>query len=177
MSKRWKDDGDGEDKEQRAYDQILAHIVQGWEGTRGAEDVRVRASALAVLAGAVEANIVGVGPALVTATTDLSVVILQLEREPGKAILRRAAVSFVMSLVRALHAARQARRALALGFGDVAGQDTIRILGYVAQTDCDGLVREHAQDVLESLGNWQAEMLTPAPAPKPGGRFGIEEVD
>ncbi len=37
----------------------------------------------------------------------------------------------------------------------------MRILGYVEQTDDDGLVRQHAQDALESLKNLRLVQLVP----------------
>lgn len=38
----------------------------------------------------------------------------------------------------------------------------MRTLKYVAETDNDGLVVQHARDVVESLENWQVVKLLPA---------------
>ncbi len=85
--------------------------------------------------------------------------ILQLEREPEKGILRRSAILLVMGFVRALDQARQAGRRL--GFGIASQDDIIRVLQYVAATDNDGLVQQHARDVIESLENWEMTRLAP----------------
>jgi hypothetical protein len=85
---------------------------QGWESKRGSEDVRVRASALSVLGAAVEVNPAGLGREVIALTVDLCVSVLQLESQPEKGILRRAAVLFVLSFLRALKEARDRGRDL-----------------------------------------------------------------
>ncbi|KAK3304475.1 uncharacterized protein B0T15DRAFT_536617 [Chaetomium strumarium] len=150
-------------EEERARKELLERIVDGWdESKRGMEDVRVRASALSVLGAAVEVNAAGLGQGLVTGAVDLCVAVLQLERGLEKGILRRAAVLFVMSFVKALEEAREKGRALGLGFGKEAQEDVMRTLRYVAETDNDGLVVQHAKDVVESLETWQVVKLLPA---------------
>lgn len=149
---------DDETEEERARNEILARIVEGWESKRGTEDVRIRASALSILGNATETNAAGLGARLVSTAVDLAVNILQLEREDEKGILRRAAVLLVLSFVRALETARQVGKTL--GFGLAAREDIMRTLGFVADTDGDGLVRQHARDVVESLDNWDMTRLT-----------------
>jgi hypothetical protein len=150
-------------EEERARNELLERIVEGWdESKRGLEDVRVRASALSILGAAVEVNVAGLGQGLVTGAVDLCVAVLQLEREMEKGILRRAAVLFVMSFVRALEEAREKGRGIGLGFGKEAQEDVMQTLRYVAATDNDGLVVQHARDVVESLETWQVLKLLPA---------------
>jgi hypothetical protein len=148
-------------EEERIQNEALERIVEGWESKRGSEDVRVRASALSVLGAAVEVNVAGLGKEVVTAAVDLCVAVLQMEREVEKGILRRAAVVFVLSFVRALEEARERARDLGFGFGAQAQEDVMRTLRYVAETDNDGLVVQHARDVVESLENWQVVRLLP----------------
>ncbi|SPQ27423.1 57bfd9b1-6c08-4389-86db-5ba566c2ee6d [Thermothielavioides terrestris] len=150
-----------EDEGERARNEALERIVAGWEGTRGSEDVRVRASALSVLGAVVEAGVAALGRELVVAAVDLCVAVLQMEREPEKGILRRAAVLFVLSFVRALEKARQRGTDPGVGFGGQAQEDVLRTLRYVAETDNDGLVVQHSRDVVESLENWQIVRLLP----------------
>ncbi|KAK3683676.1 hypothetical protein B0T22DRAFT_256384 [Podospora appendiculata] len=146
--------------EEQAKNDILNQIVEGWESKRGTEDVRIRASALSILANAMETNIAGLGPMVVSTAVDLCISTLQVEPEMEKGILRRSAILLVMSFVRALDKAKQTRRRL--GFGLAAQDDIMRTLRYVAQTDNDGLVQQHARDVLESLQNWQmSSLVTP----------------
>ena len=143
--------------EERVRNEILSRIVEGWESKRGTEDVRIRASALSILGNAMETNIAGLGSALVSTAVDLAMKILQLEPEMEKGILRRAAILLVLSFARALGQAKQTGRRL--GFGLAAQEDIVRTLGYVAATDNDGLVRQHANDVIESLENLQMSKL------------------
>lgn len=169
------DDEDGDEEltpEEKARQEILAKIVTGWESHRGTEDVRIRASAISILSSAIETNIAGLGPTLLSTAVDLSINILQLETEMEKGILRRAAVLLVLSFVRALDKAREEGRKLGIGFGINAQEDVKRTLGYVARTDNDGLVRQHAEDVIESLGNWEVRRLVGGENADGGGRGG-----
>ncbi|KAI0007007.1 hypothetical protein F4779DRAFT_620082 [Xylariaceae sp. FL0662B] len=147
------------DQEVRA---LLAQIVSGWESRRGAEDIRMRASALSILSTAVETHAAGLGPRLVEGAVDVSLAALTHERGPETGILRRAAVVLVLAFVRALAAAREGRhRRLGFGLPDPTRDHVAAVLGYVAQTDADGLVRQHARDALESLENWRLTELLP----------------
>ena len=83
---------------------------------------------------------------------------LPLEPEPEKAILRRAAVLAVLSVVRAHERAREEGKQL--GFGFESGiADVKRVFAYVQDTDNDGLVRQHAKDVLEELESSQMRRM------------------
>ncbi|KHO01839.1 uncharacterized protein MAM_00840 [Metarhizium album ARSEF 1941] len=150
-------------EEEKANNDILARILQGWESKRGSEDVRMRTSALSVFGVALETNIGGTGPALVSDAVDLCINILAMERDAQHGILRRAAIMVVLSFVRALHQARECGRSLGFGLTESSKGDIQRTLGYVATTDNDGLVQQHARDVVESLQNWQAGSLLPQP--------------
>ncbi|KAK3386984.1 hypothetical protein B0H63DRAFT_468819 [Podospora didyma] len=155
-------------EEAQARNEILSRIVSGWESKRGAEDVRIRTSALSILGNAIETNIAGLGPILVSTAVDLCVNVLQLERDMEHGILRRAAVLLVLSFVRALDAAKQAGKRLGFGLAAQAQDDIVRTLGYIAETDNDGLVQQHARDVIESLQNWQVAGLVPSPGERLG---------
>lgn len=168
--KKKKEDDDDEDtnvddkevtEEEKARNDILAQILQGWESKRGTEDVRIRTSALSIFGTALETNIGGIGPTLVSGSVDLCINILAMEREMETAILRRAAILNVLSFVRALDAAKESGRKLGFGLTDDSREDILRTLRYVAQTDNDGLVQQHANDVIESLENWQMASMLP----------------
>lgn len=145
-----------------ADNEILEKILEGWEGKKGAEDVRIRASALSIFGKAIETNIAGLGSALISSGVDLSMNILTLETAQEQAILRRAAILLVMSLVRALDAAREKGVKLAFGFAPENMEDIVRVLKYVEGTDGDGLVIQHARDVIEGLETWQTNNLMAA---------------
>lgn len=151
-----EDDGDA-----LMEDPILSQIVAGWDGKMGAEDVRVRASALSIFGSAIGTNIAGLGSSMISGAVDLSVNILALEPEHEKAIVRRAAILIIMSLVRALDEARERSKKLGFGFAGESLEEVLRILRYVSESDNDGLVRRHAKDVIEGLATWQMKSLLP----------------
>lgn len=153
--------GDELTEEEQATSDILTQIVEGWESKRGSEDVRMRASALSILAGAMKTHVSGVGPDLVSASVDLCVNVLTLEPELEKGILRRAAVLLILSFVKALDVARQTGRRIGFGLTDSSRNDILRVLEYIAISDNDGLVQQHARDVIESLESWQMATLLP----------------
>ena len=147
--------------EQAEANDIMSQIVQGWDSKRGSEDVRMRASSLSILGKAIETNIGGIGSTLVSSTVDLCIGILTLEPELEKSILRRSAILAVLSFVRALDQAREENRNLGFGLTDQSRIDIARTLQYISGTDNDGLVRQHASDVSESLENWQMASMLP----------------
>lgn len=169
--KRDKDgDADDEDEtledmmvteEEKAKNDVLAQILQGWESKRGSEDVRMRASSLSIFGSALESNISGVGPTRVSAGVDLCLNVLAMEPEMEKGILRRAAILVILGFVKALDAAKETGRKLGFGLTSDSRVDIVRTLEYIAGTDNDGLVRQHANDVIESLENWQMAGLIP----------------
>ncbi|KAL3421567.1 hypothetical protein PVAG01_08013 [Phlyctema vagabunda] len=141
--------------------ELISQIVSGWESKRGSEDVRIRASSLSILGPAIELNAVGIGPSLIAAAVDLSIHILTLEPEPEKGILRRSAILLILSLAHALETARTERKKIGFGFVGQSLDDILRVLHYVESSDNDGLVRQHAKDVIESLQTWQINSLVP----------------
>ncbi|KAH9896249.1 hypothetical protein F4778DRAFT_745650 [Xylariomycetidae sp. FL2044] len=151
-----------EDEDERVRNELLARIVQGWESKRGAEDLRIRSSALSIFASAIETNVAGLGPTLVQTSIDVSIDILTFESTPEAGILRRSAIVLILTFIRALADAREQGRRLGFGLSEMSRGDIARVLEYLAQTDEDGLVREQARDVVESLENWKvAELLPP----------------
>jgi hypothetical protein len=149
-------------EQERKNNEVLEQIVQGWDSKRGAEDVRIRASSLSIFGTALETNIAGMGSIIVSAGIDLCVSVLTLETGMETGILRRAAIIAILGFVKALASAKEAKRALGFGLTDQSREDISRTLRYVADTDSDGLVQEHARDVVESLENWHmASLVTP----------------
>ncbi|KAG5977279.1 hypothetical protein E4U55_006912 [Claviceps digitariae] len=154
-----KDDEEDMTEADRANNAILEQIIQGWESKRGSEDIRMRTSALSIFGAALEVNIAGIGPTLVSNAIDLCVNVLAVERDMQYAILRRAAILLILGFVRALHQAKQSGRSPGFGLTLSSRQDIQRTLEYVADTDNDGLVQQHARDVVESLQNWHIGSL------------------
>ncbi|KAH7346592.1 hypothetical protein BKA65DRAFT_477782 [Rhexocercosporidium sp. MPI-PUGE-AT-0058] len=145
--------------ESQEDNEILVQIVTGWESKRGQEDVRIRASALAILGAGIEASIEGIGSRLISTAVDASIHVLTLETEPEMGILRRAAILLIMNFVKALDAAREEGKKLGFSFVGQSLDDVRRVLEYIEGTDGDGLVRQHAKDVIESLEAWQINAL------------------
>ena len=140
---------------------ILPQIVSGWESKRGAEDIRVRTSALSILGTSIECHIESIGSKIIAAAVDLSIHILTLETEPEYGILRRAAVLLIMSFIKALNTAMEEGKKIGFGFAGQSLDDVQRILRYVQGIDNDGLVRQFAGDVVEGLQAWQISALIP----------------
>lgn len=155
------DIGDEETGEDKANEEILAQIVSGWDSKKGSEDIRIRASALSILAFAIETNVASIGPALVTASVDLSVNILTMEPGMEAGILRRSAVLVVLSFVMALSKAKETGKRIGFGLTEESQEDIRRVLQYIAGTDNDELVRQHARDVIETLEAWNIGLLVP----------------
>ncbi|APA15463.1 hypothetical protein SS1G_13388 [Sclerotinia sclerotiorum 1980 UF-70] len=141
--------------------ELISRIISGWESKRGTEDIRIRSSALAILGEAIDCNVAGIGSKSISMSIDLSIHILTLEPEVEKGILRRSAILLVMSFVRSLDKARSEGRHLGFGFVGRSLDDITRILKYVQNMDNDGLVRQHAKDVVEGIKSWQMNSLIP----------------
>lgn len=148
-----------ETEEDRANKEVLTQIINGWDSKKGSEDIRIRGSALSILAVGIETSLAGVGPTLITASVDLSVNVLKVETGIEAGILRRSAVLVILAFVRALNSAKEQGRRLGFGLTEQSQKDIGTVLRYVAATDNDGMVRQHASDVVESLDNWKLGSL------------------
>lgn len=176
------DDSDTETPEQSTH---AANIVAAWAAGASSDDepddLRVRASALSILASAAQVNIIGLGPRILSSVVDLALSTLTLEQSPESAILRRASVISILDILKALNSAREAKRGKEIGFGfsltdSMAGfgsQDTdthgvstigniphmLRTLGYVESKETDPIVRGHLRALIESLEAWLEKSL------------------
>lgn len=142
-----------------ALNKHIAKVVEGWADTGREEDIRIRTSALSILGTAIETNIAGVGATITSTAIDCVLAILKLEKSSERAILRRAAVTVIMSLVKAFDNA--AERGLQLSFS-FAGEDlaeVITVLKYVELTDTDDIVVGHVRVVVESLEAWRQKSI------------------
>lgn len=157
------DIGEGEDpqaqqrkKAERAH---KARIIKGWHPKNSTEDLRIRTSALSILGAAVETNASGLGPRTLTEALSTSLSILTLETAAEKAILRRAAVVCIGSVLKSLVGLGDDEKESESGTWKATVWDVLRnrvgevqrVLGYVRGSDNDGLVREQAGVVSENL--------------------------
>ncbi|KAI5295236.1 hypothetical protein KEM52_001969 [Ascosphaera acerosa] len=162
-----------------------AKFLAAWE--RGAsndeqpEDLRVRTSALSILASAIKSSIAGLGPSIVASAIDLSLSALNLESGPESAILRRASVVLLNDVLTAVEAARDDRIDLGFGFsfttastsaydlerhrdryaGNVIGNvpTILRTLAFVESREEDQVVKGHIQAATESYKAWFEKSL------------------
>ena len=161
-----------EDEAFDAENEYLSQIVSGWASKKGVEDVRIRASALAILGSGIEANVAGVRSNLLSFAVDFCTHILVLERGPEKAILRRSAIILIMSFIRSLENARTEGRRLPFELVGDTFEKWATVLFYVEENDNDEMVKGHAKDVREALHTWQMNVLLPTQ----NIRTGIEEL-
>lgn len=181
------DDSDTETPEQTAH---AANIIEAWAAGASSDeepdDLRVRASALSILASAVQTNIIGLGHVIVAAAVDLALSTLSLEQAPESAILRRASVVLVLDILKALDTAREERNGQDVGFGfslandGLGGSATIghiptmlQTLGVVESKETDSIVRGHLRALIESLEAWLENTLLGGI----GSRHGYDGVD
>lgn len=176
------EDPDAEDPAKTAHS---AKILEAW--ARGAakdeqpDDLRVRASAVSILASAIQTNIAGMGASVVTAAVDMSLSILNLEPGPESAILRRAAVILLLDVLKALDNAKEASVDLGFGFSlasasnpayDLSSQEDtyegnvigniptiLRTLSFVESREEDPIVKGHVRNVIESYEAWFEKSL------------------
>ncbi|KAJ5604170.1 hypothetical protein N7537_007126 [Penicillium hordei] len=175
---------DDESPEQSEY---ATNVVAAWAAGASADDapddLRVRASAISILGSAINVNILGLGPVILSSAVELGLATLTLEREPESAILRRASIVLILDILKALEAARETRGNKDIGFGfsllddstsnfatpygsSMQGQSTIgnipamlRTLRFVEGSEEDGLARGNLRALIESLEAWSEKSL------------------
>ncbi|KAL4921445.1 hypothetical protein BDW62DRAFT_174700 [Aspergillus aurantiobrunneus] len=179
---------DEEDSETDTPEQAArsANIISAWAAGSShdeePDDLRVRASALSILATAIQTNIQGLGPSILSSAVDLSLATLTLEPDEESAILRRASTVLLFDILKALDVARETRGGQSLGFGftladeshsgfgelgeDRRGPTTIgnipsmlRTLAAVEAGETDTIVRGHIRVLTESLEAWIEKSL------------------
>jgi len=177
------DDSDAETPEQRAHSaKILSAWAAGAAADEAPDDLRARASAISILATAIQTNLAGLGPTIASSAVDLALSTLTLEPGPESAILRRASVVLLLDLLKAIDTARETKGADALGFGfsladeknpyanagggGSRGPATIgsipsmlRTLMFVESREEDTIVRGHIRVLIESLEAWMEKSL------------------
>lgn len=188
------EDSETEDPEQAAH---AAGILDAWAvgaiSDDEPEDLRVRASAMSILATAIETKIAGIGQSTSSASIDLALSTLTLEPGPESAILRRAAVILILDLVKAIDSARESGLNLGFGFRLDSSPDTstggssianihdvLRVLRFVESRETDTIVRGHIRTLIESLDAWVEKSLMWGIGAHSEGRMDMEprfEID
>jgi len=97
---------------------------------------------------------------MVTSTAvDCVLAILKLEKSNDRAILRRAAVMVIMSLIKAFDTVDEQGLHLGFGFAGENLAEVITVLKYVEITDTDDMVIGHIRVVIENLEAWQRKSI------------------
>ncbi|KAL3455449.1 hypothetical protein BJX64DRAFT_71275 [Aspergillus heterothallicus] len=155
---------------------IIAAWAAGSSRDEEPDDLRVRASALSILATAVQTNIIGLGPSILSSAVDLALATLTLEPDDEAAILRRASAVLLLDILKALDTARESSGNQDIGFGftladsfrGITGSTAVmreptnigsiphmlRTLGAVEAREMDSIVRGHIRVLMESLEAW-----------------------
>lgn len=187
-AKLQEDEEEGSESESPEQAAHSANIIAAWAAGASADDepddLRARASALSILATAVQTNIAGLGPSVASSAVDLALATLTLEQEPESAILRRASVVLLLDILKALDTTRETRGSQALGFGFSLADDSaggmswkdenassrgpstigniphmLRTLAFVESRETDTIVRGHIRVLIESLEAWVEKSL------------------
>ncbi|OJD28287.1 hypothetical protein ACJ73_00309 [Blastomyces percursus] len=177
--------------ENPALTDYSANIISAWAAgaasDREPDDLRIRASAMSILASAIQTNLAGLGPSIASSSVDLALSTLSLERGPESVILRRAAVILLLDLVKALDTARESRINLGFGFSRYINNsnsnsnpsvgfdndqqrysnegavgnipNVVRVLTFVEGNENDPIVRGHIRVLIESLEAWLEKSL------------------
>ncbi|KAK2746958.1 hypothetical protein FQN57_002530 [Myotisia sp. PD_48] len=177
-----------EDPERNAYSsKILKAWAAGAVSDDEPDDLRCRASAISILASAIQTNVAGLGSRLASATVDMALSTLTLESGPESAILRRATVVLLIDLVKALDTAADTGRQLGFGFSlaeSSAGAgdsdrtignipDMLRVLIFVESKEEDSIVRAHIRILIENLEMWAETSILRAAGMDNTPRFGL----
>ncbi|KAJ5404964.1 hypothetical protein N7465_006248 [Penicillium sp. CMV-2018d] len=175
------------DEESPEQSEYATNVVAAWAAGASADDapddLRIRASAISILGSAINVNILGLGPSILSSAVELALATITLEREPESAILRRASIVLILDILKALEAARETRGNQDIGFGfsllddstssfaapygsSMQGQSTIgnipamlRTLRFVEGSEEDGLARGNLRALIESLEAWSEKSL------------------
>lgn len=151
---------DGADAQEQADYTALQKIVGGWEDTGIEEDVRIRASALSILSTLVEHRLDMVQQPWIDASLQMVLLVLCMEREETKALLRRAAALVVMGLLRGVDAANErGQGGSAVSLNLKQQEEVERVIRWVRDEDADELVRYHAASVVEGLETLRVKEL------------------
>jgi hypothetical protein len=150
---------EGADPQEQAEYDALQKIVGGWEDTGTEEDVRIRASALSVLSTMLEHRLNVFCQPVIDATMQMVLLVLAMEREETKALLRRSAVLVVMGLLYGIDTGVERGQETVAGLNLKQQEEVERLIKWVRDEDADELVRDHAANVIEGLETMRMKKL------------------
>ena len=154
------DDGSDIDMEshERQKERDVQVVLNSWQGKSGAEDLRVRMSALTILSSAFEHVKFSFVSAFVTPTLELASRILNSEKGQENAIIRRAAALAVLSILKGIEYADDTLSIPSSNTKEDVSLETVDTLfGLIASEDDDDIVRGHAENVVQAIRDWREE--------------------
>ncbi|KAF2496444.1 hypothetical protein BU16DRAFT_581771 [Lophium mytilinum] len=137
-----------------ADEELNARIVAGWQDTGVEEDIRIRASALAVLGKAFEERWERFTQEEVDKAVEIVLGCLVIESGVERAMLRRAAVLVVLGVLKGLDDVGNPRDG-GVGLAAEKWAEVEGVLKRVGADDEDELVKGHVGVVLEELDTWR----------------------
>ena len=150
-------DTDTESRE-RQEEKDVQMVLESWQGKSGAEDLRIRMSALTVLSAIfehVKFSSVGV---FVTPTLELVSRIMNSEKGQENAIIRRAAALTVLSILKGMERAGDTLSTPGSDTKDDVFLETIdNLFTIIASEDDDDIVRGHAENVVQAIRDWRED--------------------
>ena len=155
----------------------VAEVLSSWEGEEGEEDVRIRTSALSILGVGFETDATGMGPDILSMSIDLAVAILRIETAEEKAILRRASVLLLMSIIRGIEKSDEKDPKLnyKFWFPGESINELMEVLGYLDTAEKDTIVRGHMGVVMQGVRDYMANEWRRSSEQEAGEvRFGLE---
>ena len=155
-------DDDPEDVNRKS-EQELQSILDFWQGESGSEDLRIRTSALTILATAFENADFSIISPFIPSSIEVITQILRLESGQENAIIRRAAVLAILSMIKGQQNHTQERGSSLMNPGCGERESSVdgitTLLETVAVEDDDAIVRGHAENVLEAIQDWRRDVL------------------
>ncbi|KAF3490839.1 uncharacterized protein GIQ15_00356 [Arthroderma uncinatum] len=168
-------DSESEDPVKSAYSKkILQAWAAGAVSDENPDDLRVRTSAISILASAIQTNLSGLGQRIASASVDMALSTLTLEPGPENAIIRRAAAVLLLDLITSLDQAIESGNNPGFTFShssshgsliDTANTaignipDILRVLVFVESKETDTIVRGHIRVLVESLEAWTEKSI------------------
>ena len=119
----------------------------------------MRASAFSVLSCVLEKRLELLSQVTVDAALQMVLLIVTMETGQAKGILRRAAVLVVMGLLKGMDELLEDGKESAAGLEVKQTTEVERVMQWVRDEDGDGMVRDHANSVIEGLETWKMKKL------------------
>ncbi|KAM5474979.1 hypothetical protein MauCBS54593_001450 [Microsporum audouinii] len=154
---------------------ILQAWASGAASDENPDDLRIRTSAMSILAVAIQTNSSGLGQQVISASVDMALSTLNLEPGPENAIIRRAAIVLLLDIIKSLDKAMELGSDPGFTFSQSTSAygprvditkttignipDILRVLNFIESKETDMIVRGHIRILIESLEAWTEKSI------------------